>query len=309
MNLENLFRDFRIPYATEGKNCQPGWLNVRCPFCDDRSNHLGGNIKSGAFHCWRCGPHPRVEVLCRLLGIDPPEARRILQRYGGRRRPLTEEVNAEVRRTQKRLRVRYPSNVSDSLARNHVAYLKSRGFKPGKIKQEWKIKGTGPTATLNGIDFRFRIIIPVYWEGIVSTWQARDVTGKSLGRLRYLTCPKEFEVEPGSRILYRHPEYSGKFGVCVEGITDVWRLGRRAFATFGIGFTRRQVRVIANLYDEVVVLFDSEPQAQKQAAKLCGELRFRGVRVHNHVLPGGVGDPGDLTDREAVELMDEIKNF
>jgi hypothetical protein len=104
-------------------------------------------------------------------------------------------------------------------------------------------------------------------------------------------------------ILYGQQENWGDVGICVEGITDVWRLGPSAFATFGIEFTANQVFHMASAFEWVVILFDEEVQAQAQAEKLAASLRFRAVRVKIHKI---VGDPGDLDQEEANHLVKEL---
>ena len=90
----------------------------------------------------------------------------------------------------------------------------------------------------------------------------------------------------------------------MEGITDVWRLGSAAFATFGIEFTQEQVREIKKHFDEVFVIFDDEPQAVRQALKMVAELRFRGVRAQHVPI---VGDPGGMSQTDADNLVKSLK--
>src|SRR5690606_7407018 len=96
------------------------------------------------------------------------------------------------------------------------------------------------------------------------SFQARDITGRS--EAKYLACPRERE-----RIHHKHIVYGrglprrSRTLIVVEGPLDVWRLGGRAVATFGIKFTMEQVLTIADLADKFLVLYDAEPQAQEQA--------------------------------------------
>jgi len=60
---------------------------------------------------------------------------------------------------------------------------------------------------------------------------------------------------------------------------------------------------LAQIFTEVVVVFDEEPQAQAQAGKLVNELRFRGVRARQETIPG---DPGGMLQQEADEFVKEI---
>jgi hypothetical protein len=188
------------------------------------------------------------------------------------------------------------------LKRNHRKYLEKRGFDPDWLTDEYKIMGTGPAAKLGNIDFRFRILTPIYWEGKLVSFQTRDVTGKS--GLKYITCPRKREIIHHKHIIYSCPtQLFWEWGIAVEGKFDVWRFGHPAFATFGIEYTREQVRVIAGLFKMVFTAFDPDPQAQRKAEELRGELRFRGVECHNIKLPV---DPGDLPQDEADYIVKQL---
>ena len=94
----------------------------------------------------------------------------------------------------------------------------------------------------------------------------------------------------------------GESVICTEGVFDVWRLGKDSVATFGIEFTRQQVRELAK-FRQVLVLFDKGTQAQKQAEKLVSELKFRGVDTENISREISASDPADMTQKEADEFL------
>jgi len=75
-----------VQYITEGPNCKRGWVNVRCPFCDDPSEHLGMNLETGAFNCWRCGKKVKSAALAKVAGISQAEAKKFLAQCRRRRR-------------------------------------------------------------------------------------------------------------------------------------------------------------------------------------------------------------------------------
>jgi len=56
-------------------------------------------------------------------------------------------------------------------------------------------------------------------------------------------------------------------------------------------------------FKEMVVLYDPEPQAQRQAEKLVDELKFRGVKAWKVDLDC---DPGDLSQDDANHLLKTI---
>jgi len=183
----------------------------------------------------------------------------------------------------------------------HRKYLIRRKFDPDKLEREWGLLGTGPVSRLDRINYSRRILIPIHWDGKLVSFQTRDITGRS--ELKYLACSLEREKIPHKTILYGKQEAWNDTGICVEGVTDVWRLGPAAFAVFGIEYKPQQVRLIAKTFHRVAVVFDDDPQAVVQADKLVAELRFRGVDAWRVDI---VGDPGDMDQDDADYLVREI---
>jgi hypothetical protein len=105
-------------------------------------------------------------------------------------------------------------------------------------------------------------------------------------------------------ILYGKQPYFQETGICTEGITDVWRFGRAAFATFGIKYTTTQVRTIAKTFRRVAVVYDgNESTARTQANRLIAELQFRGVEAFRVDI---TGDPGSMKQSEADYLVKQL---
>jgi len=296
-NIEQLFKDYNIEYITEGnKHCTKGWIQIHCPFCSgSRNYHFGIPINGTTGSCWRCGKHSIVEGIAKLLKISKGEAYHIIQQYGGRtpRKAIIKPIGTK--------KFKFPSNTEDLLPQ-HAKYLISRGFDPETISRKWGVQSLGPVCSLDGIQYNHRILAPIFWDGNVVSFQTRDVTGRS--KTKYMACPINRESRHHKHILYGWQEKWTRRGICVEGITDVWRLGSAAFATFGIEFTQEQVREIKKHFDEVFVIFDDEPQAVRQALKMVAELRFRGVRAQHVPI---VGDPGGMSQTDADNLVKSLK--
>lgn len=296
MDIIQLYNDFNIEYRTEGhKHARPGWVNVECPFCTGNPGlHLGYFTDENYFHCWRCGGHKTREVIATLLHVSEYEAAQIIRSYGGFVRTKKVEVTIKLKA------FKTPPGILP-LIDKHKSYLKKRKFDPARLEELWGIQSIGPVSKLDEINYSHRIFIPIYWSGKLVTFQARDTTGKH--PLKYLACPKDRELVNIKHIIYGKPEYWGDIGICVEGVTDVWRLGPNAFCVFGIKFTPAQVRVIKQNFKRVAVMFDDDPQAQVEAKKLISELRFRGVDAWNVEVEG---DPGGLPQEVADGLVKKI---
>jgi DNA primase len=238
-----------------------------------------------------------IRTIAELIHVSDNEAWNIARQYG--------RTYAQVKKVKiDKKEFTFPSNTS-ALQENHKKYLRKRGFIPEELQKDWFIKGTGPLSKIDKIDYRFRIVIPYIWNGVPVSFDARDITDKQ--RNKYQACPKEYEEIEHKRILYGDQEkWNPELGICVEGPTDVWRIGKQAFAVSGIAYTPAQVRLIATIFKRVAVVFDDDPQAQVQAKKLIAELKFRGVDAFNVKIKG---DPGSMRQKEVKELLEKIKTL
>ena len=300
MKMMELLDAYHIPYFTGGKNISAGWIALKCPMpsCGDPSNHMGYNLAAEYFSCWRCGKHPLQKVLTRLLKINEKEVYAIIREYGGTSH--AHKLEPEAIRVGAR-RFKYPSS-TDIMGTQHKNYLRSRNFNPRAIEKEWGVLGTGPIALLDEMNYKHRIVVPIYWDRQVVSFVSRDITNRH--EKRYIVCPKAREVIHHKRILYGKQEEWTRMGIAVEGVTDVWRLGPKAFATFGIEYTIAQVNQIRKSFKRVCVLYDNEPQAQTKATKLIRDLQMYGVDAFGCCVLGC--DPGDMNQDDADYLVKEI---
>lgn len=313
MGITDLYNDYGIPVAQPGdRHYADGWVNTPCPLCTGNpGNHLGYNLGEHYYHCHRCGNHAADYVLVRLLGVSRDQAKQLIRDYRIKTNTASRPVDQSQRIKIKKLALKYPTGTGP-LTYPHRKYLKHRGFDPDALESRYGIQGTGPTSRLERkdlttgrkiqIDYRYRIIIPIFWDGQLVSFQARDYTGRQ--EPKYKACPQERELIHHQDIIYGWRNQPTDWAVVVEGVVDVWRLGWPAVATFGISYTAEQVRVLARMFKRVVTIYDPDPQAQQQVVKLGGELRFRGVQVENINLPT---DPGDLNQQEANYLMKQFK--
>jgi len=297
MNIIQFYEDFNILYAPEGhRHYRYGWINTECPFCSGNPGmHLGWNLDNDYFFCWRCESHSIEATIARLLKVNIKEAKRIQKQYAGKTKPV-KEIKRKIRLKAHKL----PSGAT-FLTNRHKQYLEQRGFDPAYLIQEWNLLGTGPVSFLDNISYKHRIIAPIFWGGDQVSFQGRDITNKH--KLKYLTCPADRELIHHKHILYGKQNAWGNTGICVEGIVDVWRFGVNAFATLGIQYTNFQIRIMANTFKRIAVVFDSDPQAKRQANKLVAELLFRGVGAWRVDIEG---DPGGMKQEDADYLIKTI---
>lgn len=301
MNIIQLYKDFNVPFATEGhKHCREGWVNTTCPFCTGNPGmHLGYNMADDFYVCWRCGWKATHKALALLIHVSEKEAKEIARKYGGKSHVKSAVT---VRVGQKKFRL--PPSTAPMNDR-HKRYLTKRKFDPEVIEKIWDVQGTGPISLMDGISFSHRLVIPIYWENRIVSFQTRDITAKH--SLRYITCPEQREIVKHKHIFYQAiPTKDSDACICVEGVTDAWRFGYGAIATFGIKYTKYQVREISKRFKKVFVVFDDDPQAIKQSEKLTAELILRGVDAYSIKIQG---DPGDMAQTDADALKKELLGY
>lgn len=306
-DLPFLLRSRGVPIRTEGANVGAGWIGINCCFCRGSQDfHLGYNLAEGYFRCWRCGWHSPTDVLRELLGVDRGEALELWRSVssGGPSRARSAERDRQAQRRVSIGGYKRPSGVG-SLGALHRRYLEGRGFDPDELAAEWGVLGTGPVSYLDEVSYRHRVLVPILWEGREVSFQARDATDRA--ERKYMACPTLREAVHHKDVLYMHPSAArGRAAVVVEGMTDVWRLGRRAVALFGIQYKDEQVAQLARLFDRVVVAFDGgERAARLQARRLAAQLDACGVRADVENLPPGV-DPGGMSADDARHLVREM---
>ena len=299
MDITRLYQDFNIEYVTEDedhRHSRQGWINTACPFCTGNAGyHLGYNINDNYFVCFRCGAHPPIKTISALLKSTYSQVVGIISTYG---------VNQSILK-QKPLDKKpfsLPSNLQ-TIDGIHKQYLLNRNFNVAKIIKQYNLSASGVVSSIGGISYKQRLIIPYYWNGEIVSFDARDVTEKQTNK--YQGCPKAYEAIERKKILYGRQEEWTDTGICVEGTTDVWRLGKQAFAVSGIKYTPPQVRIMANTFKKIAVVFDDDPQAIIQANKLVADLRFRGVKAWRVIIKN---DPAAMSDKDAKKLVKYINS-
>ncbi|VDK40365.1 unnamed protein product [Cylicostephanus goldi] len=315
IDWNSVCNELNIPCWNVGKNVIPGATCIQCPCCDDHSHH-GNFLPDGGYKCWRCkGSSPAI-VLARAGKVDVQTAQKIIDKNKSRDHKESAK-EAMDRVTAMASSVTLPG--SDTPLQIHIDYLAKRGLDWKEVKEKFGIKFTGMGWKSNytdqegkttSIDVSFRIIIPVYNHlGDIIAWQARDVTGRS--PFRYIfpkveSCVKHYKAELYGSNLCRK---SNKVLV-VEGVFDQWKLalaGIPAVCTFGTSTTQEQVALMA-AWEDIIIAFDNEPEAQRHADEIAIQLASLGRNVY--IAPTDFGTNPDGTARDFGDLTKaEIYNY
>lgn len=292
-DVKRWLSDYGIPFWTFGKNVSEGWVTVSCPFCGDRSNHGGFPPTGLGYSCFKCGSHPLTAAIATLSEASPQKARSILAEYSSNLLIPEENDRAKNRSTK----VEWPPEyVEDILPSIHSEYLAGRGYDPKHLQELYKIRAVYQMGF-----FKYRLVIPVYFNGRVVTCVGRDVTGKSV--LPYKNLPETQSIYPAKECVYNIDNVH-KTAIITEGIFDAWRFRHNAVCLFGLVYTQKQVALLGSKLDKAFVCFDNEPDATEKAYQLAEALSYQGVDTE--VLLIDKADPGELSPKEAEEIKKEI---
>jgi len=295
-DLEKLFDDHDIEYWAKGKNVSKGWTNIQCPFCNDKSNHLGVNINTGTYNCWKCSATGELSFLIsELLSIEEYKSKKLIKKY----REDFVEAKKE-RRVISNTELILPKEATNILPDKHRQYLIGRGFDPDYIQKKYGIMACDILG-----DYKFRIIIPIFFKGKLVNFAAKAIDDSA--NLKIKNCPNEKVIIQRDSLLYNIDNIKNRKAIIVEGFTDVWKMGDCTIATMGTKFTNAQIQLLSVYCSEAYILYDSKEkdvQAPIQAEKLAHSLYSLIKKVEILELPHG--DPGDLTYSEVENIKKEI---
>lgn len=275
-NTVKFCQDYRIPYKLTRK-----WIQTSCPWCGDSDLKGGFSLSGTQAGCFKCGSHPVPETIQRMLMCSRQEAQEIINSYQGsysyQNMLSDEQVAASKVDLPGRLKMR----------KVHKRYIESRGFDPAELTKEWGLRFTGPEDP----EWRFRIIMPIFFKGKIVSFQGRDVTGNE-NVIRYKGAKIEESVLHYKKTLYGIEKCRGGVAAVVEGVFDMYNMGAGFVCVFGTSMTHAQIRLLAEL-DHVIFLFDPDDEnAWKKSKKYVLELRTLGVKAERVRYDGG--DPGSL---------------
>lgn len=145
-----------------------------------------------------------------------------------------------------------------------LKYLRSRGFGRFEII-EWKLH----FATYGR--YKNRIMIPVIENGIIITWQGRDISGKA--EIPYLSVSEQ-EANVNIKNVILNLDKAESPLIIVEGFMDAMTIGsKNAICIMGKGITDRQKELIRiKDPEEIIIILDGD--AVLEADKMKSDLSF-----------------------------------
>jgi len=297
--LIELFEENQIEYWTSGKNVSKDEINITCPFCSDHSNHLSINPEKRIFYCRLCKESDSLFNLLIEFNIDRNIIRNTLskrQNYADNQRSLKTYTNIYIHsKTADFDGVELPNECSEHILNLHRKYLLSRNFDSEFLTKKYNLKFVGPVGK-----FKNRIIIPIFYNRKLVHFTSRDVTNKQESKYLHESTDKiGYTIH---NFLYNIDTVKSDKIIIIEGVTDVWRMGDGFVCSFGYSVAQEQIALMMKKnIKNIIILFDNEERALKQAEKTASELD--GIfNVNVFKLPFDVKDPGELSIPQAKEL-------
>ena len=298
--IVRILKQFDIPYWLEGKNVSIDSVNIKCPFCDDPSNHLGIFIDSLKYHCWRCTSKGVFSgLLVILTGLSEKECKDLIS--SGEvdfKRTTLEQIEDRVHpgasgKVKKGgLEVKLPE-FSELVQEDTNFSLLDDFLNRRNISLEDVIEHYCSLCRVGS--HMNRLIVPVYFKGVLVSYQAVDMTGKAW--LRYKTAPGKI-----NDFLYCYDDVRDRM-ILTEGVFDAWRVGEGAVATFGTHITEKQKNLIlAKGLRELIFCWDEDAfwEARKQSNFFAPFVK----KICIIRLPYGE-DPDSYGREETLELIEQ----
>ena len=294
-DIESYLESRQIEFWTEGKNVTRGWINIKCLWCQDPSNHLGINLESKIMSCWICSVKGTVIKL--IMKIDRCSLSAVLKTV---KKFSSIQYNKEKSLdisdlTERKTHIKLPSVAKRQLLPIYKSFLEKRGFNAKQIFDKYKLLCNGPIGK-----YMHRLIVPFFFRNRLVTFSARDVTGKA--KIPYVNQPVKDSILSTKETLY-NIDSCYETALVVEGFIDVWKIGDGACATMGTKWTVEQANLLFK-FKRVFTLFDTESEAQENAEKLCFTLSSH--VPHPEVLELDTGDPGDMREEDINHLRKEV---
>lgn len=326
-----LLDEHRIEYVTRGPNVKRGEIAIRCPFCGsaDPSHHMGLNLETGWYSCWRnrsqhSGKSP-LRLIMALLRVSYGQARdiaglgddymdpdgfdaiaaRVMGRNKGEAQPTA---------TERRFLDLDPGflPITDKIrTRRHWNYLYSRGFdrtQRGVEEVDLLVDQYKLVAGLSG-PWRDRVILPFYLDGKLVTWTGRAI-GPALRRYRDLEL--DHSLLGPKETLYNVDciHKGGKVLVLQEGPFDVLkvdfygkRLGVRSVGLATNSMTEDQallLKAAEGKFDKLIVMLDTKSEmGVVDSMRMKQQLAFI-KNVSIQPVPFGAGDGGNLSGDQVI---------
>jgi len=294
ISVKQLLDDYGIEYAEQGKNIGRGHVGMACPYCgDDPSTHLGIDINTGQFSCWRDDSHRGTfaKFLSDQLHIPYRKAKELVYEYSDGTEAPPRPVRVEqIMKLPAELERIYDGSLNSGFA---YKYMKKRGFSDDVLNRF-------PLYASIAGQFSYRVVFPVYVEDMLVAWAGRAIRDDMEPRYKN-NNPVEGTFPTNSYVGF-HDHASrcrGTLFIC-EGPMDALKLNMfldqnvgAAVCLFGLKLYPHQQELLSKLLKHYtqgrVVMDNGERSVSMNIAK---ELAL--YKPFKPFFLTGVKDPGEL---------------
>ncbi|MBT7930177.1 hypothetical protein HN682_09755 [Candidatus Peregrinibacteria bacterium] len=308
-----------IHFKEEGENIGQGSIGICCPSCGDDNYHMGIDVDTKIYNCWKCEEQGNLASLIMLLEdvtlqsafdrIKAGQTEKVIDRknffeqvqdilckvvYGG------EKVITKGQH-EKKLEVPFTHHLHELdeqfiFDRMFLKFIKERNYSPEELA-EW-----GIVAEVVG-EYGYRLMFPITYEGEVVSYLGRTVSND---KTKYKNCSNDTAIIPMRKLLYGY-DYITKGQdslVICEGVFDTIRFGKGvAVGIFGKDMSVDQMALLCSLdiRKEIWIALDGE--ALYDADKIAKNLKpLVNAQVKILVLESGK-DPDNYPREELLELI------
>ena len=310
-----------VSYVTFGPNTKQGEVSIKCPMCsDDPSEHLGINLDTSFWACWRNATHrgrKPYRLISSLLNCSYAHARLIVDQYS-----ITDtddfnnlDVNFDKPKEDilKPEGLHFPEEFKKikniGTGKRFYHYLRGRGF--DNVKNLAFVYNLHYCTTG---DWKDRIIIPVYENWELATWTARAIAHTEKAP-RYKTLsvneegPYKALININETIFLYDQLTGGDLLFITEGPIDAMKIDFYGYpyntsgtCLFTSSISTSQVYLISEVskgYKSTILLLD--PEAIQQQLEIQDILARYGVKIGT--LEPGIEDPGAMSKKQVLKLI------
>lgn len=313
----DFLRSNGIEYVDRGPDVAKDNVNIKCPFCgdEDTGEHMGINLETGYYGCWRNTNHRGRDVAFLLKVITGISLISVRRQIGS----LTVLSSDDITYMYDVLNNTERNQVEESRPIGGVEHLKLlKSFKPlwkynYSCKPYYKYlenRGFNNISELTYVyrlhycmygDWNYRIIFPIYYKRKLVTWVGRSIHKDETMHYRDLSVPESVRHAKFCISEYDYVSTGGRNLYIVEGLMDStkmnWYLRNSDKATclFTNSMTTEQRDIlwkIGKKFDTVIVLLDND--ATGNALTVQSQLRPVLKNVFIRSVQDRYGDPGAL---------------
>lgn len=269
-NIKEYLDTRDIIFLEEGDNINKGWIGISCLFCADDLNHLGINLKSNTFSCWKCHESGNILTLIKEIeGTTFDDAKQILKQYQKNDFYFNEdeEEKQNIKKSNLPILPKEFKYIKKGKEPNSIKkYFKKRNF-PLKYIQQYK------AGYCRSGKYAFHMILPIFINKKIVSFIAVDLIGNA--KEKYQICPNYRALVDKSLLAYGLDDIINSEKIyIVEGYTDRWRMGKNAIALLTNAWkTSLLLKIKKRVYKTCKIIVILDMDAKRNAEQLSIDMK------------------------------------